>query len=61
MQRGKKSPTNRRDEVGRASGNCLVQTPCSGGVSYSRLLRVLSNQSLNISKEGDFRTSLSNL
>lgn len=46
----------------RTSWDHLVQPcPCSSRVSYSRLLSTRSSQALNISKDADSTTSLSNL
>ena len=39
----------------------LFQHPCRSRVTYSRLHRTLSRRVLNISREGDFTTSLGSL
>ena len=43
------------------SGGHLVQPPCSCRDTWSRLLRTMFRQLLNISKDGDRTTSLGNL
>lgn len=58
------SQTHRITEFLRVEGiywDLLVQPYCSNRVSYSRELRVMSSQILNISKDGDSVSSLVNL
>lgn len=53
--------THRIDEVGKTPGGHLIQHPCSSRVPQSTLLRIMSRWFLNISREGDPTTSLSNV
>lgn len=52
---------HRIDEVGKTPGGHLIQHPCSSRVPQSTLLRIMSRWFLNISREGDPTTSLSNV